>query len=125
MSILGILTGGLLDRVFKTLDGAIASQTDREKIKGDVTIATVKTVVGALVASGTFQWWHPQNLIGYCVFALVFRVVVWDTVLGLGVTPNPGPFVLWIAMAVIGFYFANLAISTAAGKIAGALAGRR
>jgi hypothetical protein len=44
---------------------------------------------------------------------------VWDTVFGLGTTPDPGPQVTGIVMLVLGFYFGGKAVMDIAGKLLG------
>lgn len=117
-SLLGWLTGGVLDRVLDTVDRRISDETKRADIKAELTAEMGRQHVQALAATATFRWWHPQNLIAYSVAIYVAKIVVWDTVLGLGVTPDPGQHVYWLMMTVVGFYFLNRGIVEAAGRIA-------
>lgn len=120
--ILGWLTGGALGRAFDLIDRFVPSADEKERLKTELAIEAGRQHVQALAATASFHWWHPQNLIAYCVSAYVAKIVVWDTVLGLGVTPDPGEHVTWLMMAVVGFYFLNRGIIEVAGRLA---AGRR
>lgn len=96
-------------------DGLLAAQrqyydakNDTERLKAEQDMAYWRGQIElATVAAQNDKWYSIRSLIGYCVFLLVFKIIVWDTVLGLGVTPNPGQLVLWITVTVIGFYFAS------------------
>ncbi len=58
------------------------------------------------------HWYEPDKLLGYCVAIYFAKLLVWDKVLGLGVTdglgtradPNGG-FAAWTANIIIMFYF--------------------
>lgn len=69
-------------------------------------------------------WWSPRSIMGFSSAAYVVKIVVWDTVLQMGVTPNPGEQVTGIVMLVIGFYFGSKAATDVATRIFAAL-GRR
>ena len=116
--ILDWLTGGVLDRILDTVDKRVSDETRREEIKTELAIEVGRQQVQALATSATFKWWHPQNLIGYMVASYIFKIVVFDTVLQWGVTPDPGEHVTWIMMAVVGFYFVNRGLVEVASQIA-------
>ena len=101
---LNALMDGLLTAQKQALDAKndtarLAAEQDMAYWKGQIDLA--------MVAAQNDKWYSIRSLIGYCVLIMVFKLIVWDTVLGLGVTPNPGQLVLWITVTVIGFYFAS------------------
>tara|TARA_R110000868_G_scaffold85620_1_gene240716 strand:- start:106 stop:486 length:381 start_codon:yes stop_codon:yes gene_type:complete len=101
---LNALKDGLLTAQKQALDAKndtarLAAEQDMAYWKGQIDLA--------MVAAQNDKWYSIRSLIGYCVLIMVFKLIVWDTVLGLGVTPNPGQLVLWITVTVIGFYFAS------------------
>lgn len=101
---LNALKDGLLVAQRQYLD----AKNDTERLKAEQEMAYWKGQIDlATVAATADKWYSVRSLIGYCVTMLVFKLIVWDTVLGLGVTPNPGSLVLWISVTVIGFYFAS------------------
>lgn len=51
-TILGWLTGGVLDRVLTTVDRRVAAQTDREKLKADLILEAYRTRAGFMKAGG-------------------------------------------------------------------------
>lgn len=105
----------LLNPLASLKDGLLAAQrqyldakNDAERLKAEESIALFKGQIElAVAASQHDKWYSVRSLIGYCVTLLVAKLLVWDTVLGLGVTPNPGQLVMWITVTVIGFYFAS------------------
>jgi len=50
--ILKWLTGGVLDRILSTVDAKIKSETNREKIKGDIIMEHMRTRIGWMQAGG-------------------------------------------------------------------------
>ena len=94
---------------------------DRERIAAEERIKAYEQQAAAMIAASTNdKWWSTRELIGKCVLLYVAKIVVWDTVLKLGVTPDPGEQVWWIVATVIGFYF----VSKSAEKITNAIASR-
>ena len=51
-TILGWLTGGVLDRVLTTVDRRIDAQTDREKLKADLILEAYRARAGFMKAGG-------------------------------------------------------------------------
>lgn len=75
-TILGWLTSGPLDRVLDTVDRKFKSETDREKIKGDVIQTHMKTRAGWIKAGGfwilaawnAIMMFHIGSIVVYSVF---------------------------------------------------------
>jgi hypothetical protein len=49
--------------------------------------------------------WEPDKLLGYCVVAYFAKLLVWDKVLGIGVTDPLGGFAETTANLIVSFYF--------------------
>lgn len=98
-----------LGQVTKHLADAYAAKsnaiTEQQRIAADERIEALKAQRDVVVSSIHDRWWSPRNLMGWCVAIYVAKIIVWDTVLALGVTPNPGSQVTSIVLTVIGFYF--------------------
>lgn len=47
-------------------------------------------------------WIRPMLALPVVVF--VWKIIVWDTVLGLGVTQEPGDLIRWIVLTTIGAF---------------------
>jgi len=130
--LLDLVTGGALASL-RDLAGSLErayqaklnARNDAERIDAEKQIAFFQGQIAlANEAAKSDKWWSTRELIGKCAFIYVFKIVVWDTVLKLGVTPDPGPQVTGIVMLVIGFYFGSKAATDIAGKLLGAVAAR-
>lgn len=55
-TILGWITSGPLDRLFKTIDTSIDNETERERIKADLAKSYLSAQVSVLTGRG---WWFP------------------------------------------------------------------
>jgi bacillopeptidase F (M6 metalloprotease family) len=53
------------------------------------------------------RWYEPDKLLGYCVVVYFAKLLVWDKVLGLGVTDPLAGFASTTANLVVSFYFAK------------------
>lgn len=98
---LGQLTKHLAD-AYAAKSNAI---TEQQRIDADERIEAIKAQRDVVIASAGDHWWSPRVIMGWCVAIYVFKIIVFDTVLQLGVTPNPGNQVTSIVLTVIGFYF--------------------
>ena len=110
MNILGLLNplGALKDGLVAAQKQWLDANNDASRLKAEENVAYFKGQIELAVAASRYdKWYSVRSLIGYCVVTLVAKLLVWDTVLGWGVTPNPGQLVMWITVTVIGFYFAS------------------
>lgn len=53
------------------------------------------------------HWYEPDKLMGYFVAVYFGKLLVWDKVLGLGVTDPLGGFAATTSNLVVSFYFAK------------------
>jgi hypothetical protein len=82
------------------------AKTDKDRIEAEVNIKALEAKRDVQVASTVHdKWYSPRSLIGYIVTGFLFKLFIWDTVLGLGVTAYPGSLIMEITTAVIAFYF--------------------
>lgn len=98
---LGQLTKHLAD-AYAAKSNAI---TEQQRIEADERIAAIHAQRDVVIASASDPWWSPRVIMGWCVAIYVAKIIVFDTVLQMGVTPNPGNQVTNIVLTVIGFYF--------------------
>lgn len=99
-----------LGQLTKQLADAYAAksnaQTEQARIAADERIEAIKAQRDIVISASIHdKWWSPRTIMGWCVALYVAKIIVWDTVLQLGVTPNPGTQVTNIVLTVIGFYF--------------------
>jgi hypothetical protein len=118
----GSILGPLKDGLLQAQQQYYTAQGDQAKLAAQENMAVWQGQIDlAIQASKTDRWYSIRNLIGYCVFLYVAKVIVLDTVLQLGITPNPGTQVTYIVMLVLGFFFASKSAETIASTIAGAI----
>lgn len=108
-NILSLFLGGPLNNITSSLKEAyvekLKAETSEAKLEADKTIAHLEVRRDILVAEqqrALTSWIRPA--LAAPVVAYVWKLVVWDTMLGWGVTPDPGDFVNWIVVTVIGAY---------------------
>lgn len=119
-----------LEKITDALTRAYAiresAKNSSERIRAEVTISELELKRDVVIsASINDPWWSPRSIMGWCVAIFVFRIVVWDTVFQLGVTPNPGDLVTWVVVTVIGFYFVSRSAETIASVFASRIGGRK
>ena len=84
----------------------LAAQNDRDRIEAEQTIATLEARQAVLIAeqgSWMTRWIRPALALPVVVFW--WKVIIWDTVLGWGVTPYPGDMVAGLCVLVPNVYF--------------------
>ncbi len=103
----------------------LKAANDAERIEADKQIAFFQGQIAlATAAVQSDRWYSPRSLMGFCVVLYVAKIVVYDTVLQLGVTPNPGGQVTGIVLTIIGFYFGSKTVSDVGGRIIAAWASK-
>lgn len=117
--------GKIVDGLNEAYRAKLTAKNDAERIEADKQISFFEGQISlASTAAQHDKWWSTRELIGKCVMIYVFKIVVWDTVLQMGVTPDPGPQVTGIVMVTIGFYFGSKAVSDIGAKLLAAFARR-
>lgn len=79
---------------------------DRERIEAEKVISQLEARRDVMISeqgSWLTAWIRPA--LAAPVVILVWKLIVWDTVLGRGSTPHPGDFIMWYTMTVTGAYF--------------------
>ena len=120
--LISLLTGGIIGQIAAPLNEAyrnkLTADTDAKKLAAEQAIAFFEGQMKlAVQAAQSDKWWSTRELIGKCALIYVFKIIVWDTVLKLGITLDPGPQVSGIVMVVIGFYFGSKALGDIAAKV--------
>ena len=108
--ILKLFGGGIIGQIGGELNKAykarLTAQNNSERIAADKSIAGLEARKAVLVAEAKTSW----NVLFRAVLALpfalfVWKVIVWDKILGLGTTDDIGPDMYNLMMVVYGFYF--------------------
>lgn len=109
-TIFGWLSGGIIGQIGKELRGAyeakLNAKTDKAKLAADQSIATLQAQRDVLLReqnSKLTAWIRPA--FAGVLFVYVSKVVIWDKVLGLGVTDDLSPEFHNILWTVLGAYF--------------------
>lgn len=113
---------GPLERAYKA---KLDAQNDTERLEAEKQIRFYEEQIGLSQSASADPWWSPRMLMAYCVVVYVFKIVVWDTVLQMGVTQNPGDQVTGIVMLIIGFYYGSKAATDVATRLFAAIGRRR
>jgi hypothetical protein len=95
MSILGWLTSGPLDRIFKTIDTSIDNETERQRVKADLAKSYLSAQVSVLTGRG---WWFPLLFLipaglwfaSVCVYSVLWcKGCIWPQPWSIAALPPP------------------------------------
>jgi hypothetical protein len=101
--------GGIGGHLRAAYEAKLNAQNDSERLAAEITIAQLEERQKGLAAGGMIAAWVQAS------FALVFlvytaKLVIWDKVLGWGVTDPLSPELHYIQMIVLSFYFLTASI---------------
>lgn len=101
----------------KAHEDKLKAQTDKEKIAADERIATLEARKQIVLSSSS----NPVGRWVCALYATPFiiynaKVIVWDKVLGWGVTDNLSPDFWYISGIVLGGYFIDSAVKRFTGR---------
>lgn len=109
-ALLGVFGKGVFSGISNDLKEAyeakLKAQTDADVLRANVKIEELKARQSILLAEQSramTSWIRP--MIALPVVIYLWKLIVWDTILQWGVTPNPGEFINWVVLTVIGAYF--------------------
>lgn len=111
--VLKLLSGGLLDKVLGHLERQADTQTERERIRTQVTIEEIKAEVAAqkegkeIIIAEQGRWYTAivRPLFAAPFIIYLWKLVVWDKVLGMGSTDGLSPELWSVLMTIIGAFF--------------------
>lgn len=119
-TVLGWLTSGPLDRLFKTIDTSIDNETERERIKADLARSYLSAQVSVLTGRG---WWFPLLFLipaglwfgSVCLYSVLFcqRCIFPQT---WSIAALPPPLDGWMA-AIVGSLFIGKAGEQIIGRL--------
>lgn len=126
--VLSFASSGTVGRVLETLDKRTDAQTERERMAAEVTKESIRAEVEAqkagrdLLIAEQGRWYtaiiRPLFALPFIVY--IWKLVVWDKVLGWGVTDPLSAQLGEIMMTVIGVYFGGRTVE----KVASTLSAR-
>ena len=94
------------EQLNKAYELKLLAMNDRERIAADKAISQLEAQRDILIAEQTHwmtRWIRPMMAAPVVIY--MWKLVVWDTVLGWGTTPHPGQFIEWYALTITGAYF--------------------
>jgi len=96
--------GGLAGKLADAYTAKSAAQTDSDRIAADVAIKQLEARRAAVIAGG--RWIAPVQAAFAVMFLIYYaKLIIWDKVLGLGVTDGLSPSLENLGMIVISFIF--------------------
>ena len=96
----------IADRIADYKMRMAAAETDREKLRAEVTIEQLQARQAILVEETRYaatRWIRPALAAPFAIY--IWKIVVWDKVLGLGVTDPLDERMWWVMTVVVGAYF--------------------
>lgn len=105
-----LLGGGVLsslaDKISQAYEMKLKAETDEDKIKAEQYLAHLQAQL-TILTQEQGRWYTAwiRPMIALPVVIYIWKLIVWDTILQWGVTINPGEFVNWVVLTVIGAYF--------------------
>ena len=110
LKILSWFTGGGLSTIAENLEKAyeakLNAQTDKEKLEADQNIEQLKARQSVLIAeqgSWLTSWIRPGIAAPFVIY--LWKIIVFDKVLGMGATDGLSPEIWQVFMVVVGAYF--------------------
>lgn len=94
------------DQLNRAYELKLIAENDHERIEAEKTISHLEARRDILLSeqgSWMTRWIRPA--MAFPVVVYVNKLIIWDTVLGWGVTPDPGQFINWYVLTVTGAYF--------------------
>lgn len=113
MTILSFIGGPVVSGLIKAYQAKLAAGNTSEKIASDLAASEIAAQTAETQAQTQLkiaEIGHPfeiEKLFAYITLIYYAKLIIWDKVLGLGVTDPLGGWVLWAANLVIGFYFSK------------------
>ncbi|WP_347837763.1 hypothetical protein [uncultured Planktomarina sp.] len=112
--------GAITDRLADAYEAKTKAETDKDRIKADVTISQLEARQSALI-EGQGSWVSKAVQAAWAAPFVIYtsKVVVWDKVLKLGVTDPLGQYEQNLGLLIAGFYFLSVTGQSIASKVRG------
>lgn len=94
------------DQLNRAYQAKLTAQNDHERIAAELDIKQLEARQAVLIAeqgNWVTRWIRPAIALPVVIF--LWKVLVYDLVLGLGATDNPSQNVWYVIMTVLGAYF--------------------
>lgn len=112
--------GAIADRLADAYEAKTKAETDKDRIKADVTISQLEARQSALI-EGQGSWVSKAVQAAWAAPFIIYnaKVIVWDKVFGWGVTDPLGPFEQNLGVIAAGFYFLSITGQSIISKVRG------
>jgi len=113
MTIIGFLGGPVIKSLVDAYNAHLKAQSADAATAANLAgreIAAQVSEVNAIMQYRIAEighWYEPDKLMGYCVAIYFCKLLVWDKVLGLGMTDPLAGFAAVTSNLVVSFYFAK------------------
>jgi len=113
MTILGFLGGPVVKGLIDAYQAKLKAGNVESRIAADLATSEIaaQTAEAQVIAQYRIaelgRWYEPDKLMGYFVALYFGKLLVWDKVLGLGVTDPLAGFASVTSNLVVSFYFAK------------------
>lgn len=132
MTILSFLGGPVIKGLIDAYQAKLAAGTKDAKIAADLAATDIAAQTAEMQAQAQYRiaslgrWYEPDHLMGYFVAIYLGKLLVWDKVLGLGVTDGlcsvgDSCWTGSVANLIVGFYFGKRTFEGVATIIARAI----
>ncbi|WP_416194057.1 hypothetical protein [Nitrobacter sp. TKz-YC01] len=121
-----LLTGPLLNKALDAYKARLSAGNDADRIAADLATREMAVQQREIEVQAQHRiaslghWYEPDKLMGYAVAVYVGKLLIYDKVLGLGITDPLGGWIETTANLIVGFYFAKRGFENVA-----AIIGRR
>ncbi|HRO01967.1 hypothetical protein [Nitrobacter sp. TKz-YC01] len=121
-----LLTGPLLNKALDAYKARLSAGNDADRIAADLATREMAVQQREIEVQAQYRiaslghWYEPDKLMGYAVAVYVGKLLIYDKVLGLGITDPLGGWIETTANLIVGFYFAKRGFENVA-----AIIGRR
>lgn len=109
----GFVTGPVFDDLLKGYQAKLAAGNTSEGIAADLAARELSVQSRELELQTQLRIaeighpFEPDRLMGYCVAAYFFKLLIWDKVFGLGTTDGLAGFASTTANLIVASYFAK------------------
>jgi hypothetical protein len=113
MTIISFLGGPVIKGLIDAYNAKLKAGNVDNRIAADTAAAEIAAQtsesrdVTAYRIAEIGHWYEPDKILGYCVAAYFAKLLVWDKVMGWGVTDPLGGFAETTSNLVVSFYFAK------------------
>jgi hypothetical protein len=111
LSIISFLGGPVIKGLIDAYQAKLKAGNVESKIASDLAANEIAAQTAETQAITQYRiaeighWWEPDKLLGYCVVMYFAKLLVWDKVMGFGVTDPLGGFAETTANLIVSFYF--------------------